>query len=134
MTKPPHVLDLVEPIELVSAKDGSVVSRIEKVTVHPPRLGDLVKALDAGMDAQGTMLLNLASSMCRLPKQDIERMSLEDGARLLGVVQGFMPAGLMTGKNGSGLSLLNSASPPIGDAGGQPSSPSGVHVQLSCAE
>lgn len=129
--KTAHILKLDEPIELVSPKTGEVVSTITEITLRKPNLGDLVAAIDGGMAAQGTMVLNLAAGMSGMSKQDLAKLSLVDGMRLMEAVQGFMPAGLLTGSGGLALSLGNSASPQTGDAGGQPNSPSGLRVQLS---
>jgi hypothetical protein len=124
-------LTLQEPIEIVSAKDGSVVSTITEITLRKPKLGDLVAAMDGGAAGKGTMTLILASRLSGLAPQDIEKMGMADGMKLLEAVADFIPAGLPTGKNGSASSRGNSGSPPTGGAGGQPNSPSGLRVQLS---
>lgn len=123
-------LILEEPIDLISAKDGAVLSRITELTLRAPRLGDLVAAMDGGR-APGTMVLTLASRCSGVPAADLAKLSLADGARLLEAVQGFLPAGLLNGSGGSASSPPNSVSPPTGDAGGQPNSTSGLRVRLS---
>lgn len=127
-------LPLREPLEMLSAKDGAVVSRIAELRLRPPRLGDLVAAMDEAGQSPGTMVLHIAARCTGVAARDLANLGLEDGADLLAAVQDFMPAGLLTGKGGSAPLPPNSASPPTGDAGGQPTSPSGLHVRLNDAE
>lgn len=128
----PVVLELEEPIRLISAETGQVVSEIAELRVRPPKLGDLVAAMDAAGGANpGTLTLHLAARLTGVPMRDLEGLGLADGGRLLDAVSGFMPAGLRTGTGGSPSSPAASASLPTGGSGGQPSSASGVLVPLT---
>jgi hypothetical protein len=126
-------LVLKEPIQRVSKQTGQVVDSIAEITLRRPKLGDLVAAMEAaGAGASaGSMTLHLAARLSGIPAAELSELGLEDGAALMELVAGFMPAGLKTGMVGSPSPQAASASPPIGETGGQPNSDFGVLVPLS---
>lgn len=126
-------LVLREPIQRVSKQTGQVVDSIAEITLRRPKLGDLVAAMEAaGAGASaGSMTLHLAARLSGIPAAELSELDMEDGAALMELVAGFMPAGLKTGTGGSPLPLGASASPPTGETGDQPNSGFGVLVPLS---
>ena len=118
-----RVIKLRQPIELRSAKTGEVISSITELTLRPPKLGDLVAAMDAagGGKSAGTMTLHLAARCTGVSAADLEGLGLDDGAELLEAVAGFMPAGLGTGPAISKPPAAASGSHRTGGTGDQPS-------------
>lgn len=126
-------LTLLEPIQRVSKQTGEVVDSITEIHLRRPKLGDLVAAMEAaGPGASSvSMTLQLAARLSGIPAAELNELCMEDGAALLELVAGFMPAGLRTGTGGSPSSRGASASPQTGETGDQPSSNFGVLVPLN---
>jgi len=126
-------LTLLEPIQRVSKQTGEVVDSITEIHLRRPKLGDLVAAMEAaGANATSvSMTLHLAAQLSGIPAAELRELCMEDGAALLELVAGFMPAGLRTGTGGSPSSRGASASPQTGETGDQPSSNFGVLVPLN---
>lgn len=129
----PRILPLTRPLELRSKETGQVLVAITELRLRRPTLGDLVDAMSGAGPAtsRGEFTIHFASLLSGTPVADLRRLDITDGMALMEALVDFMPAGLLTGSSGSPSSPAASASPPTGEAGGQPNSASGVVVPLS---
>ena len=126
MTPPASkVIPLGTPIELISARDGTVVDRISEVTFRRPKSGDMVAAMDAcGGDQTrvGSMLRAIVIRCCSLTDAQFDDLEPEDGQVLLEEAMAFLGNGPRTGQTPAGSSSPPSASPATGEAGTPPTS------------
>lgn len=97
-----RVVRLREPV-VRRTKAGDPVETLAEITLRPPKLGDLVAAMDAagGSTAVGTLTLHLAARCSGLTPGELGELGLLDGAEVMEAVAGFMPPGLRAGTDGS---------------------------------
>ncbi|SMF85923.1 Phage tail assembly chaperone protein, E, or 41 or 14 [Tistlia consotensis] len=112
-------ITLSKPIELRAKETGEVLVSITELTFREPEFGDLA-AFDQG-SGKVDGLIHLAARLAGIEVANMRKLCLADSMRVIDVIQGFLPAGLLTGAIAQPSSQAPSGSPQA-SSGGAPQS------------
>lgn len=93
------VYELKHPIEIKSAKDGTVIETIARLTLRRPK-GRHLKATDR-VQGEAAKTLALIAACAEIPPSAADEIDLEDVTALGEIVEGFSGAPRRTGETSS---------------------------------